>query len=315
MRSDEGPLCDRSMIEAADGHRILVDCWQPVGDVSALIHIFHGLGEHAARYDRFARHCVARGFVAVAHNHRGHGEYCAPGGLGHYADKDGWNKVISDALQVQTEVMGRFPEVPLILFGHSMGSYIAQSFALRHPENIDALALSASTWPNRAQLRVGRMLATIAAWIKGGQAKSDFLNKMGMGDFNKPFAPSRTEFDWLSRDPEEVDKYVADPLCGEPSSNQLWRDLLGGMLEFSTVRALLKISNMPILVMGGAMDPVGGTRGLNALSRAYQATGHSDMTLNIYPDGRHEMLNEINRDEVTANILDWCDAALVRQNP
>ncbi len=315
MRSDESPLCDRSMIEAADGHRILVNCWRPEGDARALIHIFHGLGEHAARYDRFARHCVARGFGVVAHNHRGHGANYATDGLGHYADKDGWDKVISDALQVQTEVMGRFPEVPLILFGHSMGSYIAQSFAMRHPENIDALALSASTWPNRAQLRVGRMLATIAAWIKGGQAKSDFLNRMGIGDFNKPFLPSRTEFDWLSRDPDEVDKYVADPLCGEPSSNQLWRDLLGGLLEISTIRALSKIPNMPILVMGGAEDPVGGTRGLNALSRAYQRAGHSEVTLSVYADGRHEMLNETNRDDVTADILDWCDAALVRQRP
>ena len=310
LKKVEKPLCDRSVTEAADGHRILVDCWQPEGEACALIHIFHGLGEHAARYDRFAGHCVARGFSVIAHNHRRHGENCAPDGLGHYADKAGWNKVIGDALQVQQEALQRFPEVPLILFGHSMGSYIAQSFIMRHPEHIDALALSASTWPNRTQLRMGRLLATFAAWIQGGQTKGEFLNKMGFGEFNKPFLPNRTDFDWLSRDPAEVDKYIADPLCGEPSSNQLWRDLLGGMLEISTGRALSKIPDLPILIMGGALDPVGGTRGLNALSKAYQASGQSNVTLNIYTDGRHEMLNETNRDEVTADILEWCDTAL-----
>jgi len=314
MMVGEQTVCERSVIEAADGHRILVDCWQPEGEVRALLHIFHGLGEHAARYDRFARRCVAQGFAVAAHNHRGHGENCAPDGLGHYADKGGWDKVISDALKVQTEMIDRFPGVPLILFGHSMGSYIAQSFIMRHPANIDALALSASTWPNRIELRMGRLLASILALFLGRATKSELLNKMGFGDFNKPFAPNRTDFDWLSRDPAEVDKYIADPLCGAPSSNQLWRDLLAGMLEISTGNALAKIADLPILIMGGELDPVGGTSGLGKLSKAYQATGHTAVTLRIYADGRHEMLNETNRDDVTDDLIDWCNT-VVRNMP
>ncbi|MCH7855103.1 MAG: alpha/beta fold hydrolase, partial [Proteobacteria bacterium] len=153
-------LCDRRVIEANDGHRIMLDCWQPVGEVRALMHVFHGLGEHAARYNRFARQCAAHGYVVVAHNHRGHGENCAPDGLGHYADDNGWNRLINDALQVQQDLVKRYPDLPLILFGHSMGSYIAQSFMMRHAENVSALVLSGSTWPNRMQLRIGRMLAT-----------------------------------------------------------------------------------------------------------------------------------------------------------
>jgi alpha-beta hydrolase superfamily lysophospholipase len=310
MTIERETLCERSVIEATDGHRILVDCWRPEGEVRALLHVFHGLSEHAARYDRFARECVAQGYAVAAHNHRGHGENCAPDGLGHYADRHGWDDVISDALQVQTEMIGRFPGVPLILFGHSMGSYIAQSFVMRHPANIDALALSASTWPNRIELRMGRLLASIFALFQGRSVKSEFLDKMGFGKFNKPFAPNRTDFDWLSRDPAEVDKYIADPLCGAPSSNQLWRDLLAGMLGISTGKALGKIADLPILIMGGELDPVGGTKGLSNLSKAYRATGHTDVTLKMYADGRHEMLNETNRDEVTVDIVDWCDAVV-----
>jgi len=272
------------------------------------MHIFHGLGEHAARYDRFARQCVAQGYVVTAHNHRGHGENCAPDGLGHYADDNGWNRVVNDALQVQQDLVRQFPELPLILFGHSMGSYIAQSFVMRHPENVSALVLSGATWPNRMQLRIGRLLATVAVWISGPQEKSAMLNKMSFGDFNKRFAPNRTDFDWISRDTSEVDKYVADPLCGAPSSNQLWRDLLGGMLSISTAKALSQIADIPILIMGGALDPVGGAARLTALAAAYRNSRHSQISLKIYPDGRHEMLNEINHDLVTTDVLEWCHA-------
>ncbi len=115
MTIEINPPCERRVIDADDGHRILVDCWRPQGNGRALIHIFHGLGEHAARYDRFARQCVARGYVVAAHNHRGHGENCAPDGLGHYADDGGWDKVIDDALQVQQDLMAQFPDTPLIL--------------------------------------------------------------------------------------------------------------------------------------------------------------------------------------------------------
>lgn len=303
-------LRERRVLESDDGHRILVNCWQPDGEVRALMHIFHGLGEHAARYDRFARESVAHGYVVVAHNHRGHGEDCAPNGLGHYADDNGWNRVINDALQVQQDLIRRFPGLPLILFGHSMGSHIAQSFVMRHPEHVSALVLSGSTWPNRLQLRMGQFLATVAVWINGSQEKSALLNKMSFGDFNKRFSPNRTEFDWLSRDPLEVDKYVADPMCGAPSSNQLWKDLLGGMLEISTAKAVAKIPDLPVLILGGTLDPVGGASRLTALADAYRANGHSRVTLSVYPDGRHEMLNETNRDAVTKDIHEWCDSAL-----
>ncbi len=134
---------------------------------------------------------------------------------------------------------------------------------------------------------------------------------MSFGQFNKRFAPNRTEFDWLSRDEQEVDEYVADPLCGAPSGSRLWYDLFGGLLEISRESALRKVPTvLPILITGGELDPVGGAKALTRLAAEYEATGHENVTLKLYPGGRHEMVNETNRDEVTADILAWIDTVV-----
>jgi alpha-beta hydrolase superfamily lysophospholipase len=143
-------------------------------------------------------------------------------------------------------------------------------------------------------------------WRFGGRNRSAFLNQLGIGSFNKRFAPNRTEFDWLSRDAAEVDRYVADPLCGFPLSNRFWYDLMGGLLETSSLRMLRRIPpDLPILITGGEDDPVGGKRGQSRLAHAYRRTGHKNVTLRLWPGGRHEMLNEINRDEFTRAVLEW----------
>jgi len=309
-RDKHSIVARRATLRAEDGHQILVDSWHPEAGISpkAFLHIFHGLGEHTARYERFAQSCVAAGLIVLAHNHRGHGENCDSEFLGHYADDDGWNKVIADALLVQNDARKDFPDLPLVLMGHSMGSYIAQSFVMRHPQKVSQLILSASTYAPRLRLRLGKWLATFDAWRHGPRNKSEMLNQMSFGDFNKRFAPNRTEFDWLSRDKHEVDKYIDDPLCGAPSSSQLWHDLTGGMLEITSRRAVASVPNdMPLLILGGQFDPVGGEKGMTLLADAYRKSGHADVTLRVYADGRHEMLNETNRDEVTKDIIRWID--------
>ena len=149
------------------------------------------------------------------------------------------------------------------------------------------------------------------AWKSGTGACSPLLDKIGFGDFNKRFEPARTELDWLSRDPAEVDKYVADPLCGGPYTIGLWLDLLGGLRSIATDDALRDIpADLPILITGGADDPVGGARGMQQLAARYTDTGHHQLETKIYPGGRHEMLNETNRDEFTADLLRWIKSAL-----
>lgn len=296
-------------VRAEDGLQIPVSVWAPPHQPTAIILLFHGLGEYAARYDRFARVCASRGFAVVAHDHRGHGDSCSQVELGHFADEHGWYKVISDCLAVRERAVELFPGTPVALLGHSMGSYIAQSFVIQHPDSVDALVLSASSFSSRVQLFAGRLLARIECWRLGRRGRSKLLDRMSFGEFNRRFAPNRTEFDWLSRDEAEVDKYVTDPLCGSPSSCGLWLDLTSAVDGISTLDALRRVpESLAVCIFGGEADPVGGQRGLTRLARAYRKSGHENVSLKIYAGGRHEMLNEVNRDEVTDDILGWITA-------
>jgi alpha-beta hydrolase superfamily lysophospholipase len=311
--SDFDTEAERSILIADDGRKILLDFWPAKTDASpaAIVQVLHGLAEHPARYDRFAGKCTAKGFAVFAHNHRGHGENCPEVDLGFFAERNGWDKVIADVQTVQQDIRQRLPNVPIVLFGHSMGSFVAQSFLARHPDAADALILSASNLPPVAQVLPGHWIARFMSWRHGNRQKNATLNKLGFGEFNKRFAPNRTAYDWLSRDENEVDRYVSDPLCGFDSSNALWTDLTGALLRVGRRSSLQKIpAKLPILITGGDKDPVGGLKGMTLLATTYRRSGHDRVTLRTYPDGRHEMLNEINRDEFTSDVLAWIAANL-----
>jgi len=296
-------------IPTQDHHSIRGTIWQPSGSVVGVVQIFHGLGEHHRRYERFARQATARGLAVVAHDHRGHGPHAEE--PGHFADQGGWALLTEDGLLVNDMIGDRYPGLPVVLIGHSMGSYIAQFFSMQHDYRLTALVLSASTWPNKALLLPGRILARIESWRLGIRGKSALLNKLGFGDFNKAFAPARTELDWLSRDAAEVDAYIDDPLCGGPYSSRLWIDLLGGLKAIASDSALGRIrSELPLLLTGGAKDPVGGRQGITDLALHYSKSGHTCVSARIYDDGRHEMFNEVNRDEFTADVLNWIEEQL-----
>jgi len=296
-------------IEAPEQHMIRGTHWRPEGDVLGVIQIFHGLGEHHQRYERFAGVATARGFAVIAHDHRGHGTHAEE--LGHFADKNGWQLLTDDGLLVNDMIGDQYPGLPIILLGHSMGSYIAQYFSMQHDYRLTALVLSASTWPKKIQLIPGRLIARFVTMRHGIRGKSEFLHKLGFGAFNKSFEPSRTELDWLSRDTAEVDAYVSDPLCGGPYSCGLWLDLMGGLKAIASDHALRQIrDDLPILFTGGADDPVGGQKGITDLVMHYARSGHNSLSTKIYPDGRHEMFNETNRDEFTVDVLNWIEEQL-----
>jgi alpha-beta hydrolase superfamily lysophospholipase len=217
--------------------------------------------------------------------------------------------VVNDVDVVNEFVRQSMPGVPVVLLGHSMGSYIAQNFAMYHSARLAGMILSASTWPSKLKLLPAFVIAHIEAWRLGASANSPLLHKLGFSDFNKPFNPARTDLDWLTRDEDEVDKYIADPLCGGPYTCGLWRDLFGGLLRIYSDNSLRRVSSeLPILITGGELDAVGGDRGMGRLATRYAQTLHSRLKVRIYPEGRHEMLNEINRDEVTRDWLDWIGA-------
>ena len=296
-------------IRASDEHRVRGMHWRPDDATRCIIQIFHGLGEHHARYQRFADLASKRGIAVVAHDHRGHGSHAEL--LGHIPGNNGWASLIEDGLRVNDMIGDRYPGTPIVLLGHSMGSFVAQSFSLLHEYRLSALVLSASSWPALAKIIPGRLLARVEGWRLGELGKSTLLNKIGFGDFNGPFEPARTELDWLSRDESEVDKYINDPLCGGPYSCGLWLALMGGLRSIASNTALQKIrAELPILLTGGADDPVGGEQGINELAMHYTRSGHSKVTVNTYPGGRHEMFNETNRREFSDDILDWVESQL-----
>jgi len=300
-------------LDASGSHKVPVYLWEPAGEPAAVIQVFHGLGEHAARYGRFADAANRAGYAVCVHDHRGHGPMADP--IGFFAPIDGWNQLVADGHLVSDFLSDRYASQTVVLLGHSMGSYIAQSYAMRYGDELAALILSGSTWPSRLLLRVGRLLARFEAWRLGRKGASALLDKLGFGDFNKKFQPARTELDWLSRDKGEVDLYVADPLCGGPYSTGLWLDLLGGLLEVSKNANLRRVPpDLPILITGGADDPVGGESGMLKLVSHYKSTGHATLSETIYAGGRHEMFNEINRDDFTSDLLGWIASTLSRRD-
>jgi len=291
-------------INGDGNHSIPIYLWEPEAAPTAVIQIFHGLGEHSARYDRFAQAAVDHGYAVCAHDHRGHGP--AAENIGFFAAENGWDLLVSDGHLVTQFLQQRFTKQPLVLFGHSMGSFVAQSYAMRFGNDLGALILSGSTWPSRIEAKIARLLAHFIAWRRGKHSASPFLDKQGFGNFNKRFEPARTDLDWLSREQGEVDAYIDDPLCGGPYTTGLWIDLLGGLLDFSSDQALRRIpEKLPTLITGGADDPVGGEQGMRALASRYEKTGHVNLSMKTYDGGRHEMLNETNRDEFTDDLLGW----------
>lgn len=303
------PQLEQTTLNAGDGHVVPIRVWAPPGSPRGAIQVLHGMGEHGARYEGFAREAARRELVLCVHDHRGHGEHAAPSG--HFADRDGWQKVVGDAASVNRMLADRFPGLPLVLLGHSMGSFIAQYCALEFGSDLAGLILSGSSWPSRFRTVPGLVVAWIELSRHGRRGYSPLLQKAGFGTFNRRFAPTRTEFDWLSRDEAAVDRYVEDPLCGGPFTCALWRDMLSALWKLGSDATLTQIrADLPILITGGAEDPVGGDKGMGNLAMHYAQTGHQRIKVRIYEGARHELLNETNRAVVMSDWLDWIEATI-----
>ena len=300
---------DTFRVKADDGAEFHTYRWLPDDAPRAIFQVAHGLAEHAARYARLARVLTAQGFGVYANDHRGHGQTAGAGDLGLFAERDGWRKCIGDLWTLNRRISAEHSGSPIILLGHSMGSFMAQDFVADHSDAIAALVLSGSNGPPPAIAGVGRMIARIERLRLGARGKSALLQAMMFGEFNKRFKPARTEFDWLSRDPAEVDAYVADPLCGFEFTNQLAVDLLDALGPLLKPERLARIrKDLPVYIFSGSDDPVGAN--LQALADAYRTAGLTRVDMRLYSGARHETLNETNRDEVTSDLVAWTRKAL-----
>ncbi|MCA1951193.1 MAG: alpha/beta hydrolase [Treponema sp.] len=307
-------------ITAKDGTQLFVRIWSPEAAPKAVVQVVHGMAEHSQRYGRLAEALCKAGYEVWADDHRGHGQ-TAQGGknapesgglLGHCADKDGFNKVVADLKMISAFIKQERPNLPLFLFGHSWGSFLAQAYIERSEHNLAGCILSGTRGPGGPEVPVGAALASLIAFIRGCRKFSPLVYNLADGPYNKAFKPNRTNFDWLSRDEREVDAYVADPLCGFPCSVAFYRDLARGLQSIHRKEALDRIpKNLPLFIFAGSADPVGDMgKSPTKLVEAYKQQGIKDLEFILYPEGRHEMLNEINREEVIQNLLAWINRHL-----
>ncbi|MFD6102222.1 alpha/beta hydrolase [Nocardia salmonicida] len=271
---------------SSDGTTIHVRSWLPTGDdVTGVVQIAHGMGEHSARYSHLAARLVARGYAVYAADHRGHGHSMsgAPGDLG----DNGWNLLVEDMSALTTILRELHPERRVLLFGHSLGSFAVQQYLLDYDALVDAAVLCGTT-------AVDELFVEIAA------AEGDLL-----GLFNRRFQPTRTPADWLSRDEAQVDAYLAHPWCGfEIDAVNMASLAKLGNERLARPRGIR--TDLPLYVMVGGSDPLNDGARLSDLQvQRYRDAGLTDITYRVYPDARHEILNEINRDEVENELLAW----------
>jgi alpha-beta hydrolase superfamily lysophospholipase len=305
----------------ADGHVMHYYLWSiggPTGGSTAeppraTIQIAHGMGEHAARYDWVATQLNAAGFAVYAQDHRGHGRSSCPDNYGDMGE-DGWNRTISDAAALRRLIGERHPGLPHALLGHSMGAMLAQQYLYEFGDGLDAVMISGSPGFNGAfQGWLSHLLARFESWRLGPDGHSEFLQNLVFGKSNEPFeTDGSTGFEWLSRDQEQVAAYVADDACGFVLRAGSLAGLMAGSRAARKPANISRIpAQLPVYVFSGSADPVhGDQKGLNRLLECYRA--HLDQVdFRMYQDGRHEMFNELNRQEVVDDLVSWLQQKLV----
>lgn len=282
----------------ADGLTIHAYHWPAVVSAKAVVLIAHGLAEYGMRYDRFAQALSAAGYETYAIDHRGHSTSVSDAGLGVFGEA-GWMGLCQDLHTLLKKVRSDHAGLQTILFGHSMGSFAAQRLCMDHCEDLDAVVLSGSS---SIDILAAAMAEEAASAEAGG-------GDVELSSFNASFEPARTPFDWLSRDEAEVDKYIASPLCGFDLQAESAGALFGSAGYHGEDANIAKIRNdLPVLLVAGDSDPInGGLELLKLLETRWRAGGVSNIETAYYEGGRHEMLNEINRDAVTSDIISWMD--------
>lgn len=296
-------------LRATDGKEIFVRKWfQKDVEPKAALQLVHGMGEHSARYAGFAEFMIKNGFVVYANDHRGHGETALNDEeLGFFDEKNGWEKVVEDAHLLSLKIKQDNGDKPLFLLGHSMGSFISRHLISLYGSEYKGVVLSGTTGDPGAIAAVGKGIGKLFAAFLGLKAKNKFLHDTGFAKFNKPFKPNRTDFDWLSRDDKIVDAYVDDPKCGMVMSIGFILDLTDGLNYVNTPEAFSKTpEDLPIYLMSGAQDPVSdGGKGVVEVHKKFEERGIKNLEMKLFKDCRHEILNELNKEDIYKEILEW----------
>ena len=302
---------------SSDGRTLIhVNQWTPLGGPAAgVVQIAHGVAEYGARYEPFARFLCGHGFAVVANDHLGHGkslvEDCP---MVYFGDENGWRHAVEDMEELRRRTAKVFPGVPYFLFGHSMGSFLSRTHLIRYPGRLDGCVLCGTGHMSPALIAGGKLIADREIRRLGRKAYSAKADQLAFGAYNKPFAPNRTRFDWISASEANVDAYIADPLCGGDTTLGLFRDMLGGLGIITKQANIERMDkDLPVLFIAGDQDPVGEMgKGVRRAYQAFRKAGVGDVSIKLYHGLRHEILNEASRRYVYQDVLDWLETRAER---
>lgn len=291
---------------SSDGeHQVHAVLWLPEeGSPKAVVQIVHGICEYALRYEDFALFLTQHGYAVAGSDHLGHGLTArGPEEYGYFTD---WFQLTKDVRTLRTLMGERFPGIPYFLLGHSMGSFQARTYLIDYPGTLDGCILSGTGQENALTVAFGKFVTSLGDPHKVNKL---FLN-LSLGAYNRKFAPNRTTADWVSRDEALVDKYLADPLCNFRTTAGMNHAMMVGLQYIADKKNLAKMDpDTPVALFSGDADPVGGMgKGVKTVHGFFREAGCKDLTMKLYPGARHEILNEINREEAYADILGWLDA-------
>ncbi len=286
--------------------------WEPEGQPRAIVQILHGIAEFVERYDDFANFLNRHGILVVAEDHMGHGQSINGDGIQGYFH-GGWFTAVEDSMQLMQDTRAEFPDLPYILFGHSMGSFMARTILCKYPDcGLTAAVICGTGWqPAFALPALAKIMDAVCA--KTDETKPNAkLQAMIFGGYNKRVEHPRTDFDWLTRDPRIVDAYIAHPLCGFTASAGLLRDMSAGLAYISRKENLAAMNqDLPVFFIAGGDDPVGPYgKGVHICAEAFRKAGMKDISVRIYPMCRHEILNELGREQVYEDVLRWIEKKL-----
>ena len=286
--------------------------WLPEGAPKAIVQIIHGIAEFVERYDDFANFLTAKGIAVVANDHMGHGK-SIDGGSIQGCFQGGWHRAVDDCYTLLKDTQAKYPGVPYILLGHSMGSFMARTILCKYPDSgIAGAIISGTGWqPTFAMPMMVKLMELICK--KGDETHpNEKLQKLIFGGYNSRIKNVRTGSDWLTRDNSIVDAYVAHPLCGFTPSSSLFRDMMVGIHYIQQPNHLSAMKkDLPVFFVAGKEDPVGSYgKGVEQACAAFKKAGMQDVAIKLYPEGRHEMLNELNKEEVYKDLLDWIESKI-----
>ena len=292
-------------VPSSDGvHQVHAVLWVPGEEPKAVVQLVHGICEYALRYDPFARFLAENGFAVVGHDHLGHG--LTAKGTEEYGYFTGWWDLVHDVRSVQLKVKESYPELPWFMLGHSMGSFVARTFLIDYPGEVDGCILSGTGQESALTVAAGKLLTGLGDPHKVNKLFYD----LSIGAYNRKFVPARTGADWICRDEKVVDAYLADPLCNFPTKAGMNHAMMSGLQYVARKKNLTKMDkDTPVYFFAGDADPVGAMgKGVQKVAGWFREAGMKDVTVKLYPGGRHEMLNETNREEVFRDTLAWLES-------